>query len=553
MIDSKGSAPSYKASLDVIETRYAYAGWFLLGILPTFGIVMNSISSRVHYSYLEVPEDNSGLFESNLLSLTISFSCLGLLVAYVFCPVSIEWLLLSIIMSVIMTLLIFISLLLPIILAKPLYVISLCICCFFLGMVELISLTSIKSKFIRGEPRKKMFFFLLGHPQAYLLVILISTLLECSSFGGEDYDFIHELIVFDMYQLLVMMIMVIPILVVVYYYVLDMRTEHYKWDKTNIFNNKMSYKRSIRMLVSRIHYAMLLIVTESSEAFFNSVIVLFLVDPFPHFNKLFKTLLIFVFHEIFDLVGRLIYTGVKCIISQSKRETVDFSQNYNGDDVEVGELKEKVVVNLATNSIGKIAEITYKKLSSKSMVGLFVVWSCLIVRIAICFCMFFQRHFRDVRFLNFIVTFPMALSLTIFNSLVRGLVVSYVYIKLAEIKQNKYTGHHSGSFKELHGPNEIRLSSSAESEECLDITGDPVTATCLLIGLFRVIEILPYIIWNYIGFKYNRILFECELILEQSGSWPTDGLESNCAKFLWWLKMIFRSILHDITDPFGNH
>lgn len=287
MIDSKGSAPFDHILLSDLRKRYAYIGWFLLGILPTFGIVMSSISSRLHYAILDVPEENSGVFESNVLTITILSSCLGLIASYILCPVNLIMLQSSVIISILMSLFSFVALILPEHLGKILYLLAICAGCYFLGVTEMIALASVNNKFIHGTTNMKLFFFLLGHPIGYMLVILICTILEVTSIGnGEENNFLHESIVFDMYQIMVMMLMIIPITVVIYDYLHQMSDQEFKWEKSNIINSRPALTQSLKLLVYRFNYVMLLILLESSEAFFNSVIGISLVFSKVYLHKL---------------------------------------------------------------------------------------------------------------------------------------------------------------------------------------------------------------------------------------------------------------------------
>ncbi|EAN32811.1 putative integral membrane protein [Theileria parva strain Muguga] len=509
--------------------------WLFLGTITTFGIVMSSISARVYSPVLKIPPENSGAFESNLLTSSILTSSFGIIIAFLFFPINVLLIFISLVLTFVTSFCVFLSVVVRIFSFKFFYIMGNDIGCTFLGIIELIGVASVNDKFIPGNPIYKMLLYQIGKPIGYLLVLIITSFLELHSFGGEKTDFLQESNIFMTYQMMILLLLGIPILIVMLYYSIKSNDKQQKWRSGNLINSWKTWEKASYLYQCIKPYVIILVIIESSEAFFNSATLLFLMDPFPHFKAALKTLIIFILHQVFDLVGRCIPPIIQEIIGKYNL----FLFRIRSYDEESGDGKSYLDSNCHLEQEKLAIRITKTYTISKYVICILVT-----LRIFLLLCIFFRRHFKS-QFLNFMTSFPAVILVTMYNSLVRGLVVSLVYTQLASIIETDVPlPPKEWVFKDLSD-------FVGSYYRKMELYVDPYLMVSLTIAKVRVLELIPYVLFNYIGFKYNRILFECDLFYEQYGHWPTDEFKSNFVKFNWWIKMIITPILGDIKNLFG--
>ncbi|EAN33784.1 putative integral membrane protein [Theileria parva strain Muguga] len=533
MSDSGGVSNDVEIVQSNRRLHFTNSIWFLLGTITTFGIVMSAIAARVYSGVLEIQPERSTEFASNSLTIALLTSSSGVSIAFLFFPLNILLIFISLTVSFATVYCTLLNTLLKIFKSKLFFHLATEIGCIFLGIIDLIGITSVNDKFIPGNKVHKMLSYQIGRPIGYLLVLIIVIFMKINSFRGRETRFLQESDVLMTYQMMILLLLGIPILMVMSNYHLKSNDKQRKWRSASRFNSWKTWMKGLHMYQCIYAYAILLIIIESSEGFFNSSILMYLTDQFPYFKTELKTLVIVVLHQVFDLIGRCIPAILQEIMGKYNL----FLFRIRSYDEESGPGKSYLDSN---------CHLEEEKIDLKST-QTYTISKCVItvlvgVRVLLLLCIFFKRHF-DSQFPNFMNSFPAVILITMYNSLVRGAVVSLVYTQLCLVVER------NGPVT----PDEQEFKAESTSNYCRKIElVDPDLMISLIIAAFRVLETVPFVFWTYIGFKYNSVLMDCELYYQRHEHWPTDALESDFDRFIWWITLIISKILRDICNPFGR-
>uniref|UniRef100_A0A3B0N2T5 Transporter, putative n=1 Tax=Theileria annulata TaxID=5874 RepID=A0A3B0N2T5_THEAN len=379
--------------------------WFCLGFLATFGYKIHEKSAKIFVMIFTLSGDqntNFGLiFEIILISLYFS----GILIAFLLFPVSIFWL--QIFLNI--TCFMFLLMILPSAMLVKLtpesaetvrlifYILN-GFCSFGIGVITMTGASLITDGFVGGKTSLKLLFYLLSYPVAEFASDLANNFFY-SFYHGYLNGFGKRLAKFMSYELAIILLIYLVTSFLIYSFGNYKDPNHKIWMKSNVTNKTNIFKKALKVFIRQPKSIFLLLISNITYGVFQIYSMLYLVNvvdgQFAYLTMLSMTV------SVFDFIGRLISGLVR--IRMEKRLCPDDSEPKT--------------------------EVCY-------LSPMLIIWLLVISQIIILLVTCYSLAIDLPGTLGSFFSHNIALLMSCFFGLVRGLVGSIVYYRASNVKVN---------------------------------------------------------------------------------------------------------------------
>lgn len=540
-MDSRGSSLETEAPETLRSAAYSYAVWLLVGAMAQFGMQIFILSGSVYADVLDVPLRNVGSFEANIFGACVWAAAAGFtlgLLKFPFRTMALELMQLATLMM--MALVAMVNTMCPAA-GKPVYTAAVCLGCMALGVMEAVGIVSLNDPWLPGRPSKRAIAFICGHPLGYLLLMGFQVAMHQSWFARVLDAFVTVGWAYMAYAITLFTLMALPVLVYVVRHTYPITLEMRSWQFKDLENSMLFYREALAELGSYAQYVAMAVVIQVAEGLLNTRMVLVLTNPIPDMDSKATSLIAAIGTAFSDLLGRAFIIMLRKIIAIRRRRWNELSRLEREEEVKVLANRLDVAKSVAETKVDELEEVKERKNILRFEFFMLTVWTVVGARVGVGVIMAVRQHYQGVAWLGRLRDAKWVFSAAMFSAFVHGFVLSYVYstlFKLARRDRLDAVG--------------VTLSRQAgEPDACEDMRRNAETTAALLAGVVRNIELLAFMCALYVGYKYNRLLYDAQLLRGMGEPWPTDHLPSNFCKLWWWLRNVGSLIWRDVRSPFG--
>lgn len=263
--------------------------WFCLGILAAFGLKIHDKAAKVFMLIFKLnPADTISFgFNFEIISVALYFS--GLLLAYIFFPVSLIWL--EILLY--LTLFMFLGMIIPSHMLvknstalsrdgiKYFFYITNAGASLGIGAITMIGMALITDRFVPGKTPMKLMFHLLGYPLGEIAAIFSEFLGRFTVYDELMAGLGANLAKFLTYKMSIILVLVLMTSIMIIFFTKFNDSDHRIWMKFNAINKSRILFRGLRRLSGQIKCIIVLLISSSLSGIFSVVSRKFIIVNVP--------------------------------------------------------------------------------------------------------------------------------------------------------------------------------------------------------------------------------------------------------------------------------